>query len=223
MRRMTRRFRAIAICAAAALGSSCVLLQGYSAAPINGRIVAKDDGAPIPDALVVITWRLQTSAHETEAGLLYAAETRTDLSGQFHFDGWSDRRPSQGRLAAGMPELTIYRDGFAGRTVGNGVLPWTPGANGSVVRSEWDGRDVQLDSAASDLTVFHTQMGVLEDLFLPGRDNRCNWLKMPQATVIALDLGRYFTAHGVDNSFPTPKGLELSGCANRRAVPGGQT
>lgn len=210
----------IAAFAVGLLSSSCTLLQGYSAAPVSGRVVAMDGGAPIDNALVVIVWRLQAGIHTEDAGLLYIEETFTDAEGRFHFDGWSGKRPDRGHLAAGMPRLTVYKSGYAGRSVNNHVPPWEPGSDGQAVQSEWDNRSLELRPASSEPQRFHDQVGVLEFLFGVGTPHRCDWVRIPHTTAIALELRRYFDGRGISSTLPRQTDLELSGCADPRAVLG---
>lgn len=205
----------------AVMAAACSSIVGYRAAPVAGEVVDAATGSPLPDTLIVIVWRLQRGPHSQDVGLLYVEETQTDAAGRYRFDGWSGRHTSEGSLAPGMPELIFFKRGYAPRTIGNDVPPWRPGQNGETVRSDWDGRKIELPQRADTAHDYYLQASALARFFVPTRERRCDWIKTPRLTGVALDLGRYFESQRIDNDFPTLEALRLSGCGDPRTILGG--
>ena len=78
--------------ASAGLGLLLVSMSAcsLSSLPINGQVLEEGTGKPIPDAIVVVTWKGDWWQWVQSSTVCYHVETaRTDAEGKYHIPAWS--------------------------------------------------------------------------------------------------------------------------------------
>lgn len=79
------KIAAVGLCLLLVSLSACSLSSG----PINGQVLEEGTGKPIPDAIVVVTWRGEWWQMVESSTACYHVETaRTDAEGKYHIPAW---------------------------------------------------------------------------------------------------------------------------------------
>jgi len=181
----------------------CVLFAGpaagtrtYTSEPIYARLVDRETGNPIKDALVVASWEAQTGMEGGNfAGFVMVMETRTDADGWFRFEGWGPRTwGGRGIIRWAAPKFTFLAAGYAPATMGQ------PGVEDAPARmvSRWNGRDLPLQRAPEDVNQLgrlYMSVGRLIDYLLTERG--CWWRSTPFLLRHSAQMHEHLTKSGV--------------------------
>lgn len=134
--------------------SSCYLLMGpprYYGDPIRGMVIDEETGKPLSGAVVLAAWL--TRGLEGDGPAFVIQETVTNSSGQFLIPGWGPkfRRPLL-ILSWRSPEIVVFKPGYLGTTVDNGIYPSrrNPG-NPAHRSSKWDGKTIAIGKAKNPM------------------------------------------------------------------------
>lgn len=90
--------------------------QLFSAKEMRGRVLDRETGDPLENAVVVATWMLTPTAglfHERYDGRLNIVETLTDARGEWKILGWGPKLlPPFRKIDETMPEVGAYKPGY---------------------------------------------------------------------------------------------------------------
>jgi hypothetical protein len=96
----------------------------YSSPAWSGRVIERNDGAPVEGAIVVVRWQLE-GFDSKFAGWLLMDEAVSDKDGVFHFKSWGpmrtpDNRGSLTRMSPNVPEISVFKPGYEVEGSGGG-------------------------------------------------------------------------------------------------------
>jgi hypothetical protein len=114
-------------------------------APVTGRVIAADTGAPVADAEVTAMWEIYDGVLHVQRRLpLRYMTARTDADGRFKIPWWGPwpRFPPWGRIdPQHSPTITVTHPQFQKMKLGN---DWERRSTGWILRSDRDGEDIAL-------------------------------------------------------------------------------
>lgn len=114
----------------------------YWSEPIQGTIVDKETGQPLPGAVVFAEWVLFQPGlgHGGHADAIHVAEAIADDHGAFLIGGWGPKlRPACQYLPAEQPQLLVFKSGYEPLRIAENRLFNMKGGY-----SEWDGKSIPL-------------------------------------------------------------------------------
>jgi hypothetical protein len=168
----------------------------YTAAPTSAHVVDAETGEPLSGVHVVADWQLEGGLEGgSRVGALMIMETQTDANGRFTFLAWGPRNPvsvaahSAGtpRLKTSAPQLLLFKSGYEYVELRNSISgPLPPD-----VRSEWDGKRIELKPFRGDAAQYERQISGLSDVLMHDTANAsvcrragpcpssCQWERVP--------------------------------------------
>ena len=157
----------------------------YMADAITARVIDADTKRPLEGVIVTANWQLiySTPGGAVPAGQLMVMESVSDNQGNIHFPAWGPRIALLGRLGHRRPQLLLFKPGYRAIGLQNTAGPRI--TRKSTVRSEWDGKTIELkkfegsfEEYAEHIYSLGSDMDSVLD-FARG-DKACNWKKTPQ-------------------------------------------
>jgi hypothetical protein len=163
-----------------AVVSFILFVRVYVSMPIRARVVDASTGRPLEGVVVVADWQLMGGL-EGGVGLGHIAtfETTTTIDGSFEIPWWGPRiRVTPGWLDD--DRLKLFLPGYRPMTLTQRRHSYSP-----LRHSNWDGKEVRLESWADDLASYDQQVAGLQNRLLndltgwPLRAS-CYWRKIPK-------------------------------------------
>jgi len=166
----------------------------YWSQAIEGRVVDKDSGMPIPNSIVVATWRLRGNWGRS-AGYIAVSETLTNDQGYFKVPAWGPRLnlSLDAHLRGSEPILRIFKSGYIPIVVDN--LPprsMGPGQAKKYIRFRLNGTEFEMIEFNGSLVEYNFHLQKLyRSLNLLILERACEM--KTTAPFIVRELGKYGT------------------------------
>jgi hypothetical protein len=96
----------------------------YSSPAWSGRVIDRNNGAPVEGAIIVVRWQLE-GFDSKFAGWLLMDEAVSDKDGVFHFKSWGPMRTpnshgSRTRMSPNVPAISVFKSGYQVEESGGG-------------------------------------------------------------------------------------------------------
>ena len=91
-------------------GGSCFGGTSYTSPAVELHVIDQD-GDPVSDALVLLTWKV-AGPHDVTIRYLHIFEGRTDSGGRLSVPKWGPEWVTDGVLASDQPHLRIFKSGY---------------------------------------------------------------------------------------------------------------
>lgn len=186
--------------------SACAIT--YSAEPIEAWVVDAETKQPIEGVIVTANWQLEegTLGGNVLAGQLMVMETVTDKNGKFAFLGWGPKLALSSHLVNRDPQLLLFKSGYEYRGLQNTFI--VDYNKGSLRRSEWNGKTIEMRKFKGSLEEYAGHLGFLDTSLESILSEECGWKNIPRMIMAIDQQSRTFRGRGI-YELPSIESLEV--------------